>query len=254
MLARTSTLVSLLAITLLAAGCASENWVEDEGGSDSALTGKVTVGRVVQTVTEGLRLRRTPSRENTNNIIGLIPTGSNVKIVDGTPTDGFYKIEVIDKKVRDALEADIGWVYGEYLNGDAEEPPADPDQSLTGTWDVASEVRVNFKISDCKGLKDDQGKPMAPTIDDVLEKGTSSYAVLAIDTNTYSYGMKAKIKEVDQKSSFNPGGKPVKFKIVKTAKTQPQDGFTVTICGRPESAMTLPTDNGLLNLSVYAYQ
>lgn len=235
---------------VLATGCAAaDNWAEEQGGSESALTGKVTAGRVVQTVTDGLRLRKTPTRVNTNNIIGLIPQGTNVKILDGTPSDGFYKIEVLDKTIRDALVVDSGWVFGEYLSGEAEEP-FDPDESLTGTHDVPTEMRVKLTISDCKGLKDDQGKAMAPTIDDALS-GRSSYAVLAIDTNTFSYGMKAKIQELDQKSSFNPSGKAIKLKIVKTVKEQPAGMFTVTLCST--ATTTIPTDGGLLNLAVYPY-
>jgi hypothetical protein len=231
-------------------GCAADNWGEDKSETENALIGKVTAGRIVTTNTDGLRLRRNPTRENTKNIIGLIPKGTQVKIIDGSPTDGFYKVEVIDKKVRDDLAADSGWVFGEYLNGE-EEQEFDPNESRTGTHDVPTVMQAKLTVSSCAGLKDDKGEPMTRTVEDAIS-GKLAYAVIAIDTNTFAYNMRASIDEVDAKSSFNTRGKKVKFKIVKTAKEAPDGGFTATICS--SSDLDIPRDaDGRVTLSVYAY-
>lgn len=247
----TSLLLSSCVLAALSvAGCAGDNWGEDKSETENALVGKVTAGRIVTTNTDGLRLRKTPSRENTKNIIGLIPTGTNVKIVDGSPTDGFYKVEVMDKKVRDDLVVDTGWVFGEYLNGEEEEE-FDPDESRTGTHDVPTVMSAKLVVSSCAGLKDDKGEPMTRTVEDVIS-GKLAYGVIAIDADTFSYNMRAGIDEVDAKSSFNPRGKRVKFKIVKTAKGSQPDGFTATICS--SSNLNVPRNSdGRVTLSVYAY-
>jgi len=244
---------SVLLFSLLStavAGCSADNWGEDQSGAESALTGRVTAGRIVTTATDGLRLRRNPSRENTKNIIGLIPKDTNVKILDGVPNDGFYKVEVMDAKVKSGLAAATGWVFGEYLNGDEEEP-FDPDESRTGTHDVPTVMKAKLVVSDCKGLTDDKGEPMTRTVEDVIS-GKLNYAVIAIDTNTFSYNMMARIEELEAKSSFNANGKKVKFKVVKTEKQAPEGGFTATICSSTNVAIPVDGD-GRVTLSVYAY-
>ena len=248
MLART--LLPLLGLSLLL-GCASPATTEDTAGSNSALSGSVAAGTVTKTSTDGLRLRKTADKTNLSNVIGLIPIGTQVKIVTGTPTKGFYQIKVLDPALAKALQVDTGWVYGDYLTGKATEPTA-PDESLTGTHDVDTIASVDWIQSDCTGLVDDAGNPMAPSVDDVLLGSAHAYAVIAIDTNTFSYGTSASIDEVDQASLFNPGGVKVPLKIVKTSTTQPDGPFTVTICMSPSSKALLPTDaNGRVTLHVH---
>lgn len=252
-------LLPLLGLSLLI-GCAAPATGEELSGTDSALSGNVAAGTVTKTTTDGLRLRRTPDKSSDksadktlSNIVGLIPIGTQVKIVTGTPTNGFYQIKVLDAALVKALKVDTGWVFGDYLEGKAEEP-ADPaeDVSLTGTHDVDTIATVDFIASDCTDLKDDMGRAMAPTVDDYLLSSGHPYAVIAIDTNTFSYGSSASIEEIDQASSFNPGGVKVPLKIVKTSRTQPAGGFTVTICMSTSSKALLPTDaNGQVTLHVH---
>ena len=256
---RSSNLLPLLALSFLI-GCAAPATGEDLSGTDSALSGTVAAGTVTKTITDGLRLRKTPDKsaatdadKTKSNIYGLIPIGTQVKILTGKPTNGFYQIKVLDAALVKALQVDTGWVFGDYLQGKAEEP-ADPaaDVSLTGTHDVDTIATVDFISSDCTDLKDDMGRAMAPTVDDFLLSSGHPYAVIGIDTNTFSYGMMASIEEIDQASSFNPGGVKVPLKIVKTSKTQPAGGFTVTICMSDSSKALLPTDaNGRVTLHVH---
>lgn len=247
-----STPLALVLVGSLLAACAAPGLEEEMSGSDSALSGTVAAGTVTKTTTDGLRLRRTPDKASSANVIGLIPIGTQVKIVTGKPTNGFYKLQVLDETLAQKLAVDTGWVYGDYLEGKDEEPaPSEEEPSLTGTHDVPTVARVKWIGSDCKNLKDDQGKPMAPSVDDFLLSSGKPFAVIGIDTNTFSYGMTASIEEIDQPSSFNPGGVKVPLKIVKTARAQPDGMFTVTICMSPASKALLPTDeDGLLTLSV----
>ena len=243
-------LLSLLGLSLLI-GCASPATGEDTEGTGSALSGTVAAGTVTKTSTDGLRFRRTAAKTDSSNVIGLIPKGTQLKLVTGTPTKGFYQIKILDTVLAKALQVDTGWVYGDYLTGKATEP-ADPDESLTGTHDVETIATVNWVQSDCKDLTDDKGNAMGPSVDDYLLGSGNVYAVIAIDTNTFSYGSSASIEEIDQRSSFNPGGVKVPLRIVKTSTTQPDGPFTVTLCMSPSSKALLPTDaNGQVTLHVH---
>jgi hypothetical protein len=235
---------------LAACGAPSD---DDDGSTEGAdaLSGRVTAGRVVQTIGDGLRLRSKPSRVTTANIIGVLPKGTSVKIVDGVPNDGFYKVQVVDAAVAARLHPSTGWVYGEYLNGEAEEPQ-DPDESRTGTWDVPTKMKARLVVTKCSALKDDKGNAFAPPLDDALA-GKSSYAAIALDTNTFSFGMKATIDQVDAKGALNPSAKPIKLKILKTAAASPDGPVTATICTVSGAAEGLATEDGFVDLSVYAY-
>ncbi len=240
-------LLCFLAIVGCTAACTAPGIGEEDGDtSGDALSGRVTVGRIVQTAGEALRLRRAPTRTTTSNIVGVLPKGTSVKILESVPNDGFYKVEVQDAALVKKLRTSTGWVYGEYLTGDAEEPQ-DPDESRTGTWDVPTQMKAKLVVSSCADLRDDQGNAFAPSLDDAIA-GKTSYAAIAIDTNTFAYGMKATIDQVDAKS-----GKTIKFKVLKTATSAPDGPFTVTICTRSGTAEGLAPADGFVDLSVYAY-
>lgn len=237
-------------------GCAVPALDEESGSSANRLSGTVEVGTIVTTKTDGLRLRKLPTKDNQDNVIGLLPLDTRVKVLETTPMGGFYKVDVLDAKVRDALLADQGWVFGEHLTGQEAEPAAVApvrEPSTTGTHDVDTVMQVRFRVVEsCSALRDDQGKAMAPSIDDVLERGAAR-AVLGIDTNTFSYGMTASIDELDAPSSFNPGGVKIPLKIVKTARTQSPGLSTITLCSAAAVSMLLPANDGTLTLHVHPY-
>jgi hypothetical protein len=123
----------------------------------------------------------------------------------------------------------------------------------TGSWNNPESMKVSFVVADCSQAKDDQGKPMAPTLEGFLADDLP-YAVIGLDTNTYPYGITADIAELNAKSDFNPGGIRIPLRIVKTSKTQPENGFTVTLCATDATKTkitALAGDGGLLNLTVY---
>lgn len=246
----------LLSALLLVGACAADSAeLDDDTSSAEALSGNVDNGAIVKTVTDGLRLRKTPSKADETNIVGLLPRGTRVKIVDGRETNGFYKVNVLSTPIRDDLTTPIGWVFGDYLAGRAVEPGAngttEREESRTGTRAAPTVMRVNFTVTDCRTLNDDKGKPMTPSIDDFLTTSGLTHAVIGIDTNTFSYGARATIDEVDAPSLFNPGGTKVPLTIVKTAKTQPSGAFTVTLCSNKATTSLLPANDGMLTLSVY---
>jgi hypothetical protein len=230
-------------------GCAAEP-SETTSDSNDALSGNVAVGKVVTVHGDALRLRKTPDLSNLKNVIGLLPINSQVRITSAAPQNGFYQVDVLTSSVAKKLGASSGWVYGSYINGKAKDPidTTVDDGNGTGSWNAPTQAKVDFVVADCSTLKDDQGKAMAPTIEDFMSSD-QPYAVIGIDTNTFSYGMTASIAELNAKSAFNPGGVNIPLKIVKTATTQPDAGFTVTLCMK--DAMNLPTDSGQLNLTVY---
>lgn len=239
-----SLLLASLALVVGSVGCAAPSDADEAESSGEALSGRVTVGRVVQTAGDALRLRRSPSRETTQNIIGVLPKGTSVKILESAPNDGFYRVEVQDRAVTAKLRASTGWVYGEYLSGDSEEP-VDPDESRTGTWDVPTEMRAKLVVRRCAGT-------FAPSLEDAVA-GRSPWAAVAFDTNTFSKGMKVKIAQLDARSALNPTGKSVKLKILETATSAPDGPFTVTVCTASGSAPALETADGFVDVAVYAY-
>ena len=191
-----SLLLASLALVVGSIGCAAPSDADEAESSGEALSGRVTVGRVVQTAGDALRLRRSPSRETTQNIIGVLPKGTSVKILESAPNDGFYRVEVQDRAVTAKLRTSTGWVYGEYLSGDSEEP-VDPDESRTGTWDVPTEMRAKLVVRRCAGT-------FAPSLEDAVA-GRSPWAAVAFDTNTFSKGMKVKIAQLRKEAEDSAG-------------------------------------------------
>jgi rare lipoprotein A len=97
-------LAAVLALPLLVIGCAApEDMPEEEGATDSAITGTVNAGDQYQT-TSRLNLREGPS--TSDDIIVTLPLNTTVTIVDGTPENGFYKVDT---------DKGEGWVFGTYL-------------------------------------------------------------------------------------------------------------------------------------------
>jgi len=261
-LARLPSLALLLVVVAAAGGvgCASPT-LEDADESAGAISGDVEVGTEFETLGDALRLRRTPSKEDSKNILGLLPTGTKVKILEGAPNNGFYKVEVTSEPIASELPLSKGWVYGEYLKGDAEEPPVTEEEkeqleeSTTGTHEGTPTVAlVNFVVDTaCASKKDDKGKAMAPSLDEALA-GTKTYAVVGIDTNTFSYGMRASLEELDKVSDWNPEGKKIPLKVMKTLTTQAPAGFTVTLCASAAAKEQIKGDaDGKMTLSVYGF-
>lgn len=250
LLCTTSMLRSAAVAALFLVACAPVA-AEEMGSSDSNLSGNAIEEDIVTTTTDGLRLRKTPNKDDQSNVIGLLPTGTRLKILKGEPTDGFYNVEVMSEDIRDALLVPKGWVFGEYLEGRTVDPGEDPP-SLTGARDVPTVARVKWRAEpNCRTLLDDEGKAMTPTLDQARIEG-AAFAVLGIDTNTFSYGMRASIEEIDKRSTFNITGTPIPFKIVKTARTAPDGPFTVTLCMPGAHGLVLPDDEeNMLTLRVY---
>lgn len=98
-----------LALPLLAIGCAApeESDLEDQGETDSAITGTVGVGDQYVT-TARLNLREGPS--TSDEIQYTLALNTTVTILDGTPENGFYKVEA---------NGDEGYVFGSYLKSGA---------------------------------------------------------------------------------------------------------------------------------------
>jgi hypothetical protein len=250
MLRGAATLLLLSALSLFGApGCAAESAQEDTSDSSDAITGSVAAGKVVTVSGDALRLRRTPDLTNTKNVLGLLPVGTQVKITSATKQNGFYAVEVLTAGIKKKLGVATGWVYGDFIDQKAKDPIDNTveDGQGTGSWNNPESMKVGVVVTDCSQLKDDQGKAMAPTIDEFLA-GDLPYAVIGLDTNTYPYGMTADIAELNAKSTFNPGGIRIPLRIVKTAATQPAAGFTVTLCASDAVKASLPSE---VNLTVY---
>lgn len=251
--------VSLLLSALLSlVGCAAESAQDATEGSSEAISGSVGAGKIVTVSGDALRLRRTPEKEDSSgkaiskNIIGLLPIGTQVKITAATPHNGFYPVEVLTSGIRQKLGTATGWVYADFLNQKKKDPSDNTveDGHGTGSWNNPESMKVDFVVADCSQMKDDQGKPMAPTVEDFMASD-EPYAVVGLDTNTYPYGMTAEIAELSAKSAFNPGGIRIPLRIVKTSTTQPKGGFTVTLCATEATKAKLPTDGGQLNLTIF---
>jgi uncharacterized protein YgiM (DUF1202 family) len=70
------------------------------------------------TATADVNLRSGPA--TSYDVIALVPTGSDVKVVDGTPDNGFYKID---------FKGQVGWSSGKYYSpssGGGADPGGDP--------------------------------------------------------------------------------------------------------------------------------
>jgi hypothetical protein len=103
---------------------------EDDASDDaaSAIEGSVRVGKIVTTTTR-LRFRTSPSTQNLRNVAGVLPTGTEVKIVESSPTRGFYKVELQDEDLIRSFDRSTGWCFGRYLLDGApeEDLPASED-------------------------------------------------------------------------------------------------------------------------------
>lgn len=250
--------ILVLSSLTFAVGCAEAPNAEEAGDTSDAITGGVYVGKVVTVSGDALRLRSTPDLKKadgsalTKNIVGLLPVGTKIKISDATEHNGFYAVEVLTADMRKKLATPTGWVYGEFIKQQLQEPVDNTveDGNGTGSWNNPEPALVSYTFADCSGMKDDQGKAMAPTVEQFLAND-EPYAVIALDTNTYSYNMVAEITELSAKSPVNPNGIRIPLRIVKTSKTQPSGGFTATICASPSLQADLPNKSGKVTLTVY---
>lgn len=213
---------------------------DGETGTEAALSGRVVEGTVVETTTS-LRIRRTPSTESSSNILGLLPVGTEVRVMESLPTNGFYKVEILDDALARKIKQRSGWVFGEYLTGEGEEPdlPAeneveeeDQDQGGDATPEPARELKARFVSKNCVPLKDDQNQYMRPTIDEFVINGNGNvtHAALGINSDELPYGTLLRIPEIDQKQAVANKGRSVLFKVVKTGDAPASEPLTVTLC------------------------
>ena len=116
-----------LSLPLLAVACATPMEEEDESGeTESAISGTVKKGEQYVT-TARLNLREGPSTKN--DVIITLALGSTVTIIDGTPQNGFYKVDTSEGE---------GFVFGKYLKDgatkvkEADEDDDDAPATTTG--------------------------------------------------------------------------------------------------------------------------
>lgn len=223
---------------LLVAACAGTA-AEDMEAGGSAITGSVAAGTVVTTTT-ALRIRRGPSADSEKNILGILPVGTKVKIVDPDPVSGFYSVEVQDSTLVAKLKTSKGWCFGEHLLGKAADEGADEapgtndddDADVPVPTPAPRTMKAQFVSKNCRPMKDDQGAFMKPTIDDYVINagGNVDFAVMEVNSNALPYGTMLTIDELDAKPAIANKGRGVKFKIVKTAATAVSAPLTVTLC------------------------
>jgi len=112
----------------------------DESGG-AAISGDVAVGTVVKTTTR-LNYRRTPSQANRSNILGVLPTGTDVRIVKSSATDGFYNVSLEDAALAKVLGSKTGWVYGQYLKGNGTDTIEADGGTDAGEADAKTDVET----------------------------------------------------------------------------------------------------------------
>lgn len=243
-----STLLRALGFALVTLSACAAPLDDGETGTEAALSGRVAEGTVVETTT-ALRIRRTPSTESSANILGLLPTGTEVRVIESLPTNGFYKVEILDDALARKIKQRTGWVFGEYLTGEGEEPdlPAEGEvenenekgneneNGAEGGAPTAKPVReltARFVSKNCVPMKDDQNQYMRPTIDEFVINGNGNvtHAALGINSDELAYGTLLRIPEIDQKPAVANKGRSVLFKVVKTGDAPASEPLTVTLC------------------------
>ena len=243
-MARSSLLRALGFALVTLSACAAP--IDDgDTGAEAALSGRVAEGTVVETTTT-LRIRRTPSTESSANILGLLPVGTEVRVMESLPTNGFYRVEILDDALARKIKQRAGWVFGQYLTGEGEEPdlPADGevanekedekenDNGEDSTTAPARELKARFVSKNCVPMKDDQNQYMRPTIDEFVINGNGNvtHAALGINSDELPYGALLRIPEIDQKQAVANKGRSVLFKVVKTGDAPASEPLTVTLC------------------------
>ncbi|MBX3196570.1 MAG: SH3 domain-containing protein [Labilithrix sp.] len=236
-----SPLLRALGFALVALSACAAPLEDGETGAEAALSGRVAEGTVVETTT-ALRIRRTPSTESSANILGLLPVGTEVRVMESLPTNGFYKVELLDEGLARKIKQRGGWVFGEYLTGEGEEPElpadgegdADGDQDPDGdaTPEPVRELTARFVSKNCVPMKDDQNQYMRPTIDEFVINGNGNvtHAALGINSDALPYGTLVRIPEIDQKQAIANRGRSVLFKVVKTGDAPASEPLTATLC------------------------
>jgi len=233
-------------------GCAAPTDGEESGGSESAISGDVSVGTIVTTTT-ALRFRRTPSQASSANILGVLPSGTELMVTRSFATSGFYQVRIQDAALGAKLKVRDGWVFGAYLKGDEVEPgvtepndpakpgapdpgtdPADPGADPgTGPTTTNRTFRANFRSGNCRPVRDDNGAFMVPTLDDYVINagGNVMHVAMGIDSDELPNGALVRVAEVDAKPAVAAKGRSVLFKVVKTGTGPSPTGVsTVTLC------------------------
>ena len=103
----------------------SEELTEDVGVNGEGVSGSLAVGQELKS-TANVNLRTSASTGAT--ILHVIPSGSKVTVVSGSPKNGFYKIK---------HNGTTGWSYGQYFEPSGGSGDAIPNgSSLVSTADV----------------------------------------------------------------------------------------------------------------------
>ena len=141
-----------LALPLLAMGCAAPDVddAEDQGETDSAITGTVKEGDQYVT-TARLNLREGPS--TSDEIQYTLALNTTVTILDGTPENGFYKVEA---------NGDEGYVFGAYLKSGATKVKTTTASSSSSSGSAATSAKTGTgQIETCKASFYDEGQKTA---------------------------------------------------------------------------------------------
>lgn len=134
---RTSSLAFIVAIASSAAmiSCAasgedpdSEELVEDVGTQGEGVSGGLAVGSELK-ATGNVNLRATAS--TSASVLHVIPEGSTVTVVTGSPSNGFYKVK---------HNGTTGWTFGKYY-----EPVAAPVDSIAVGTSLTATTDVNLR-------------------------------------------------------------------------------------------------------------
>ena len=238
-----SSLLRVLGFALVTLSACTAPIDDGDTGTEAALSGRVAEGTVVETTTT-LRIRRTPSTESSANILGLLPVGTEVRILESMPTNGFYKVEILNETLARKIKQRAGWVFGEYLTGEGEEPDLPTEGEVEGEGENGNEnddpstptptreLKARFVSKNCVPMKDDQNQYMRPTIDEFVINGNGNvtHAALGINSDELPYGALLRIPEIDQKPAVANKGRSVLFKVVKTGDAPASEPLTVTLC------------------------
>lgn len=103
---------------------------EDERAAE-ALTGSVAVGTTLTAIAD-LNLRSAAS--TSASVLKVIPEGTNVKVVEGTPNNGFYRVQ---------YGTTVGWSSGKYLRTAS----SGGAFSCTGTWGTTAPADSKYFIT-----------------------------------------------------------------------------------------------------------
>lgn len=247
-----ASLVALPLCVVLATGCAADvgeddleqasadqtSAVDETTATEDALTTTVANGSTART-TANLRLREGPSTNSGTRTV--LPQGTSVTILDGTPDNGFYYVRARGSE---------GYCHGNYLalgsasqgnqgasGGTAGQASGQAFTSRgTGYYPSSSQLEGGFV--DRRGAK-------LRTLQQYLA-GNAEYVSVAMDSNAFAYGQKLRIRELEVK--YN---RVIEFRVVDTGGAFRGKGRSrIDICTANQSASLDSTINGTLHINI----